>query len=38
MINEKLFDKDRVLGFESSSDKISDEEYKLIKEKIDSFF
>lgn len=37
MINEKLFDKDRVLGFESSSDKISDEEYKLIKEKIDSF-
>ncbi|MFN8579285.1 MAG: addiction module antidote protein, HigA family [Candidatus Sericytochromatia bacterium] len=37
MSKENIIDKDRILGFESSSDKISDEEYKLIKEKIDSF-
>ena len=37
MIKETIIDQDRILGFESSSDKISDEEYKLIKGRIDSF-
>lgn len=36
-MNKKTFDEDSILGFESSSDKISDEEYKLIKDKVTNF-